>query len=444
MADNTDTSTLGDFSIQDTINAGAGSQELLNDLFSDDGAGADPNDITPITKTDDDDVTKKVIPNATDDADTDANKGDKDKKPTPKPDTSIADFLSSATDDDDDDDDGAGDDDATGAAAGIKAKAKADADAAAADTDGDGDGTDGDGDGDGDGTPFQTLSKELTELGVFSELQEGEVEITTGEQFLEKFQAEKQNGASQIVDNFIGQFGEDYQNAFDAIYVKGADPREYFTAMNKVKDFAGMDLTEESNQKAVLKQALTDQGFEGEDIDLEIERLNNYGDLETVAGRHHKVLIKKEAANLKNIEEKAKVELQQKLAIKNEYTTNVRNVLNEKLKTKGFDGIPLNPALANELHDFLLVDKYKTPTGETLTDFDRTILELKRPENHSKKVKLGLLLKLLEKDPTLSTIQKAGITKKTNTMFKEVVRHVPKSKTANSKQKAAPTSWFKH
>ena len=43
--------------------------------------------------------------------------------------------------------------------------------------------------------------------------------------------------------------------------------------------------------------------------------------------------------------------------------------------------------MANELHDFLLVDKYKTPSGETLTDFDRTILDLKRPENHSKKVK---------------------------------------------------------
>ena len=71
-------------------------------------------------------------------------------------------------------------------------------------------------------------------------------------------------------------------------------------------------MTLESNQKAVLKQALTNQGFEGEDIDLEIERLNNYGDLETVSARHHKVLIKKEAANLKNIEAESQKQLQQR------------------------------------------------------------------------------------------------------------------------------------
>ena len=35
-----------------------------------------------------------------------------------------------------------------------------------------------------------------------------------------------------MVNQFIGQFGEDYQQAFDAIYVKGVDPREYFTAYN--------------------------------------------------------------------------------------------------------------------------------------------------------------------------------------------------------------------
>jgi hypothetical protein len=43
-----------------------------------------------------------------------------------------------------------------------------------------------------------------------------------------------------------------------------------------------------------------------------------------------------------------------------------------------------------------------------LTDFDKTILELKRPENHATKVKIALLLKNIRKDPTLSTIQKTG------------------------------------
>lgn len=209
-----------------------------------------------------------------------------------------------------------------------------------------------------------------------------------------------------MVNTFISQFGEDYQQAFEAIYVKGVNPKEYFGAYNSITSFAELDLSNESNQIHVLKQALNDQGFEPEDVETEIERLKNYGDLETVAAKHHKVLIKKEAIKLQQIEQHSQQLLQQKQAIKSEYANNVNHILQEKLKTKEFDGIPINPKLINELQDFLITDKYKTSSGEQITEFDRTILELKRPENHEKKVKLGLLLKILEKDPTLSTIQK--------------------------------------
>ena len=245
-----------------------------------------------------------------------------------------------------------------------------------------------------------------------------------------------------MVNNFIGQFGEDYQQAFDAIFVKGVDPKEYFGTYNNIENFSDMDLSQEGNQVAVIKQALQDQGFDPEDVETEVERLKNYGDLETVATKHHKVLVKKEAQKLAQLEQKAEVELQQKAAIKNQYVQNVQTILQDKLKAKEFDGIPLNPKIAGELQDFLLVDKYKTNSGETLTDFDRTILELKRPENHAMKVKLGLLLKILEKDPTLSTIQKTGVTKKSNELFGQVARQVEKSATKGNKSSGNPTSWF--
>jgi hypothetical protein len=289
---------------------------------------------------------------------------------------------------------------------------------------------------------FTALSNDLFKLGVFSkEDDEDDATISTPEEFLERFQAEKKKGAIEVVNNFIGQFGEDYQNAFDAIFVKGVDPKEYFGTYNNIQSFAQLDLGEEANQIAVIKQALADQEFDPEDITTEIERLKNYGDLETVATKHHKVLIKKEAAKLQKLEQENERRLQQQSAIKNQYVSNVQSVLQEKLKTKEFDGIPINPKLAGELQDFLLVDKYKTNSGETLTDFDKTILELKRPENHEMKVKVGLLLKILEKDPTLSTIQKTGITKKSNELFGDLARQVEKSgikKSASSK----PTSWF--
>jgi hypothetical protein len=190
-----------------------------------------------------------------------------------------------------------------------------------------------------------------------------------------------------------------------------------------------------------MKQALADQGFEEEDIESEIDRLKNYGDLETVSQKHHKILVKKDTARLAQIEEDSQKELQNKAAIRNQYITNVQSILADKVKNKEFDGIPLNPKLAGELQDFLLVDKWKTASGETLSDFDRTILEMKRPENHAMKVKMALLLKLLEKDPTLSTIQRTGVTKKTDELFADVARHVTKAKTPVQKDNK-PKSWF--
>jgi hypothetical protein len=153
------------------------------------------------------------------------------------------------------------------------------------------------------------------------------------------------------------------------------------------------------------------------------------------------VLVKKEAVKLQQMEQQAEQQLQQKAMVRNQYIQNVQSVLQDKLKTKEFDGIPLNPKLASELQDFLLVDKYKTPSGETLTDFDKTILELKRPENHAMKVKLGLLLKILEKDPTLSTIQRTGVTKKSTQLFEEVARQTSK-KPGSGGNPGKANSWF--
>jgi hypothetical protein len=57
-------------------------------------------------------------------------------------------------------------------------------------------------------------------------------------------------------------------------------------------------------------------------------------------------------------------------------------------------------------------------------------------------VKIALLLKILEKDPTLSTIQKTGITKKSNELFGEVARQASKSAVKSQKPANVPTSWF--
>lgn len=418
MADNLETPDFGNFSIQSTME-GMGSQELLNDLLGPDTSTVNPDDIQDINTPDPVPAAapaakKKATAAASDDDDQPADdKKEDDKK-------SITDFLYDTSDEEEDEDD---------APAAPAAKADADSDE----------------DSDEDNVPttqFAALSNDLFKLGVFTKDEdEGDINISTPEEFLERFEAEKKKGAIEVVNNFIGQFGEDYQQAFQSIFVNGVNPREYFSTYNAIQNFSEMDLSTESNQVAVIKQALEDQGFDPEDITSEVERLKNYGDLESVAEKHHKVLVKREAAKLQKLEQERTAQLQQQAAIKQQYQQNVAAVLQEKVKSKEFDGIPLNPKLATELQDFLLAEKWKTPSGETLTDFDRTILDLKRPENHALKVKVGLLLKILEKDPTLSTIQKSGISKKSNELFGEVARQASKS-SVKSKGSSTPNSWF--
>lgn len=428
MAENLDTPQLGNFSIQDTMDMGMGSQELLNDLLSPESATSNPDDIQDIK----DDPAPAPAPakKTTSKQSAPSDPAPEDKKDEEDSKKNIQSFLYGEDDEEEDEED----EEAKPAPA-KKATAQT------ADNQEDSD-DENDEEGDAPTSQFTALSNDLFKLGVFSKDEDEEdVTIDTPEAFLERFQAEKKKGAIEIVDNFIGQFGEDYQKAFDAIFVKGVDPKDYFGTYNQIQSFAEMDLTQEANQVAVIRQALTDQGFEPEDVTTEVERLKNYGDLETVATKHHKVLIKKEAQKLQQIEQQKEAQLQQQQAIKQQYLQNVNTVLQDKLKAKEFDGIPINPKLAGELQDFLVTDKYKTASGETLTDFDRTILELKRPENHEKKVKIALLMKILEKDPTLSTIQKTGITKKSNELFGEVARQAQKS-SVKSKSTARPTSWF--
>jgi len=427
MADNLDTPQLGNFSIQDTMDMGMGSQELLNDLLAPESATSSPDDIQDINN----DPAPAPAPKKTTSkqpASTDpAPEEKKDENPT----QDIQSFLYGEDDNEEDDDNK----DEPAPAPAKKPVAQG--------TDNQEDSKDDENEEDSPTSQFTALSRDLFKLGVFSKEDDDEEDaaIDTPEAFLERFNAEKKKGATEIVNNFIGQFGEDYQEAFDAIFVKGVNPKDYFGAFNQIQSFAEMDLTQENNQVAVIKQALTDQGFDPEDVTTEVERLKNYGDLETVATKHHKVLIKKEAQKLQQLEQDRTAQLQQQQAIKQQYYQNVNNVLQEKIKAKEFDGIPINQKLAGELQDFLVTDKYKTNSGETLTEFDRTILELKRPENHATKVKLALIMKILEKDPTLSTIQKTGITKKSNELFGEVARQAQKS-SVKSKPSTKPTSWF--
>jgi hypothetical protein len=265
---------------------------------------------------------------------------------------------------------------------------------------------------------YLTLGKDLMRLGVFSKNSDDEsednLEIKTPEEFLERFNLEKKKGAVNILDNFLSQFGEEYRKMFDAVFVNGVKPQEYIQSFAKIEAFKDLDLTSESNQERVVKAYYKNLKWDDAKIENKIQKLKDYGDLEDESKAYHEVLLNKEKEQAAALEQ-AKVKEAQEQKEK-ELTTkkSFQRILGEKLKAQEIDGIPLTQKDSEEVLNYLTEKKYKLASGELLSEFDKDILELNRPENHELKIKLGLLLR---KKLDLTSVKKTTISKKSDALF---------------------------
>lgn len=269
-----------------------------------------------------------------------------------------------------------------------------------------------------DDSTYATLSKDLLRLGIFSKNSEDETEenlkIETPDQFLDRWNVEKKKGAVNILDNFLSQFGEDYRKMFDAVFVNGVKPNEYLQSFAKIEAIKGLDLAQESNQEKVVKAYFRSLKKDDNWIDAKIAKLKDYGDLEDESKTYHEILINKETETATALELAKQQELQAQR--EKEITTkkSYQRILAEKLKAQEIDGIPLTEKESQEVLDYLTDKKYKLNSGELLSEFDKDILELNRPENHELKIKLGLLLR---KKLDLTTVKKTTISKKSDALF---------------------------
>jgi hypothetical protein len=265
---------------------------------------------------------------------------------------------------------------------------------------------------------YTTLSRDLMRLGVFSKNSDDETEETidvkTPEQFLERFSLEKKKGAIAILDNFLSQFGEDYRKMFDAVFVNAVSPQEYLTSFSRQEALGNLDMSSEDNQERVVRSYYKSLKWDDNKIETRIQKVKDYGDLEEEAKTYQEVLLNKEKEVTAELERKKLEELKsakdKELASKKSY----QKILVEKLKAQELDGIPLTDKEAVETLDYLTEKKYKLASGELLSEFDKDLMELNKPENHELKVKLGLLLK---KKLDLTSVKKSTLSKESGKLF---------------------------
>lgn len=274
---------------------------------------------------------------------------------------------------------------------------------------------------------FESFSSELYKLGILTPPESGDpVLAKTGEDLRDLLNEEKRNGATAWLEGFLGRFGEDRNELFEAIFVNGVDPREYLPTFNEILNFEGLDLENESNQEKVVRTFYKQSGWTDAKIDAKVEKLKSYADLEEEAKTIHPMLLEQKKVELADKSEAKAEEQKRVVAADAIYKESITKILSDKLKDKNIDGIPLTDKDAKKAFDFLYLKKWKTASGELLTDFDAFILDSKKPENHAIRIKIALLA---ENKFDLSKIEKKVISKESNEVFSSLVHKKEKKNT---------------
>lgn len=285
---------------------------------------------------------------------------------------------------------------------------------------------------------FESFSKELYKLNVLT--QEGEDEPTfakTGEDLLALLNREKQKGGIQWVEQFLEQHGEDRRELFDAIFIKGVDPKEYLPVYNQAQSLEALDLTQEKNQEKVVREFYKRANVSEEKIDTKIQRLKDIAELQSEAEDFHPQLLEQDKQKAADVAEAAEELNKNKAAIEQIYKDSLVKVLQEKGKGKDMDGIPVSQKLLQEAYDSLVTKKWKLADGSLLTDFDKFILETKKPENVEKRLKIALLEKI---GWDFSKIQTKAISNKSTELFQSLAQKDIKNK-QQQKKSPEPSGW---
>lgn len=283
---------------------------------------------------------------------------------------------------------------------------------------------------------FESFSQELYKLNVLTPDEDEEpVFAKTGEDLLALLNKEKQKGGVQWLENFLAQHGDDRRELFDAIFIKGADPKEYLPVYNEAQALENLDLTQEKNQEKVVREFYRRANVPEEKIDTKIQRLKDIAELQSEAEDFHPQLLEQDKQKAADIAAEAEELNKNKQAIEAIYKESLVKLMQEKGKGKDLDGLPISQKVIQEAYDFLVPKKWKLADGTLITDFDKFILETKKPENIEKRLKIALLEKA---GWDFSKIQKKAVSEKTGELFESLVQ---KQKIVKQTKKPENTGW---
>ena len=178
---------------------------------------------------------------------------------------------------------------------------------------------------------FYNLSQELYKLGIFSE-DDNDEEIKDPEQLKDKFQREKNKGAIDVLESYLSKYGPEHREAFEAIFQKGLNPREYYKREERIESVKNLDITQEINQEKVVREQYKRAGWSETRINKNIQNLKDLGDLEEEAAEAQRLLIEQEEQELQRAIQQEEQSNQQKVRLKQQHDQAIYEVFQNKIK----------------------------------------------------------------------------------------------------------------
>ncbi len=281
---------------------------------------------------------------------------------------------------------------------------------------------------------FEYLSKQMYEAGIFQSYGDDQPIATNEGEFAQLFKQQSVEQANEWIEGVLAKFGDDRRELFDAVFINGVDPAKYLPAYNSVQSLENLSMDEEGNQERVVREFYRRNGIAEDRISKKIDKLKEQAYLQEEAEDLYPQLLAKDKEQLEQQETSAKNKLLNEKAQDDLYKNNLIKTIQEQLKTKDLNGIPLTDRQANELYDMTYTKRWKTPDGRRLTDFDVMVSDLNKPENIKAKLTFAHLWKT---NFDFSKIKAKAISNESNALFSKFAK---KDATQNTKSKQKENS----
>lgn len=238
---------------------------------------------------------------------------------------------------------------------------------------------------------YKTLTSELKEKGIFSNVEVEDDEEVDEDRFFELQEEEVEARAEDLVKGLIVELKEDPTVAAMIKYVRnGGKATNFLASMSQLPTNtfpADYDIADKKNATKLLEFAYkTFEEMDAEEIKDKLEWLEEKGKTLDTAEKYHKRIVKADDQKTKAMLD-AQVAARDKNKKDNE---NLRNSLTEALKEDKIGDFPFSAKEKKELPDLITKATVKVAEGRYITEFHAKMQDvLKTPK------KLVILLKLL-------------------------------------------------